>query len=560
MTAAPDNLPPLRVGVILPDERVPAWIDHLLRRIIDAEFVRLAAWSTSPVATSDRKTKPCPKPLWLYRKLEGVIAPAAHNALKPVDAGDILATVPRRHHATAERPNDVKPPASTAHARLIDPVDVVIDLTDGASTDLSTMQPRLGAWVVRGGPNGEDPIEQLGVREFVERATPLHTWIVRTHPDRADDLLDRAVHAVDLSSLARTRSRACRHLADLAMRCLRRAWDGRLGEHLARPERAEPARQAPSGAQQLRDRPQPSIGIGLITKQASRFVRNRITTKLNHYRWELAIRPITQPDRLPDNLDGFRAIQPPPDRLWADPMALDLGDKTHLFFEDMALGGRRGVISYGTLTPEGQIDNVTTVLETDGHLSYPFVLKCDDQVYMVPESADTHSVMLYRAVEFPRRWEPVATLFEGVRAVDATMLQHDKRWWLFTNIAPQGGSTNVMLHLFSADSPRGPWRPHRLNPIVSDVRRARPAGAIVTLDGVLHRPAQDCSQNYGGGVVFNRIDRLDEQRYEETPVGRLTPEPDSPWLGVHTYTRAAGFEIIDRWRFVRRTRGAARDA
>ena len=40
-----------------------------------------------------------------------------------------------------------------------------------------------------------------------------------------------------------------------------------------------------------------------------------------------------------------------------------------------------------------------------------------------------------------------------------------------------------MCHVFHADSPFGPFTPHRRNPVKSDVRSARPAGKLFTWNG-----------------------------------------------------------------------------
>jgi hypothetical protein len=67
----------------------------------------------------------------------------------------------------------------------------------------------------------------------------------------------------------------------------------------------------------------------------------------------------------------------------------------------------------------------------------------------------------------------------------------------------------------------------------------------------LIRPAQDCSQTYGGAVVLNAVLRLDSEGYEEEPVRRLGPQPGSyPW-GIHTFCPAGNMTLVDgkTWRF-----------
>ena len=41
---------------------------------------------------------------------------------------------------------------------------------------------------------------------------------------------------------------------------------------------------------------------------------------------------------------------------------------------------------------------------------------------------------LFRAVKFPTRWEFVKDLLTDVSAVDATVFEHDRHWYLFASV------------------------------------------------------------------------------------------------------------------------------
>src|SRR5262249_21906103 len=140
--------------------------------------------------------------------------------------------------------------------------------------------------------------------------------------------------------------------------------------------------------------------------------------------------------------------------------------------------------------------------------------------YMIPETAARRTVDLYRASHFPWRWERHATLIPDVRAVDTTVAEIDGRWWLFTCIGP-GAQSADELFIYHAETPLGPFVPHRKNPVKSDVRSARPAGRPFHWDGGWYRPAQDCAGRYGRATVMNRIVRIDPDGYEEVDVARI---------------------------------------
>ena len=53
------------------------------------------------------------------------------------------------------------------------------------------------------------------------------------------------------------------------------------------------------------------------------------------------------------------------------------------------------------------------VLREPFHLSFPHVFSFDDEVFMVPETLGAGAVRLYRAIDFPDRWELAGELVRG---------------------------------------------------------------------------------------------------------------------------------------------------
>ena len=140
---------------------------------------------------------------------------------------------------------------------------------------------------------------------------------------------------------------------------------------------------------------------------------------------------------------------------------------------------------------------------------------------------------------------------QDVRIVDATLHETADRWWLFGNVGDGRISTHEELHLFSADTPMGPWTPHPGNPIVADPRMARPAGKLFEWHGRWYRPAQDCGVRYGSAVWIQEILALTPQHYSERPHRRLAPEALSGSNRMHTLNRDAWLSVVDghhdRW-------------
>ena len=283
----------------------------------------------------------------------------------------------------------------------------------------------------------------------------------------------------------------------------------------------------------------------LFVKFATRAGRRKLSNLTHVNQWFLAYELGTGDGGPAECLYQFRKLFPPADRFWADPFPVYSQGSFFIFLEESPIGIDQGHISIMEITGSGKVTPCETVLERDYHLSYPFVFSWRDQWYMIPETCQVGRVEVYKSVEFPRRWELLQVLLDDVRAVDTTLVQRDGRWWMFTNIAPFGGSTWDELHVFFSDNPLGPWTPHARNPVKSDVRSARPAGRLFELRGKLIRPAQDCSSGYGSGIVMHQIDRLTPTEFAEREVARILPHWHPRIRGTHTYNWIPGLTVID---------------
>ncbi len=260
--------------------------------------------------------------------------------------------------------------------------------------------------------------------------------------------------------------------------------------------------------------------------------------------WFVAVRRrMDGPDAF--DLKDFYVLKPPRDRFYADPFVAERGERSYLFFEELVFAERKGVISCIEFNEQGFIGSPSVVLEAEHHLSYPFLFEWEGQTYMLPESRDSGRIELFRAVDFPLRWEFAGCLLEDVWAVDATIFEREGRFWMFAGGVKKNGKINSELFLYYADSPLGPWLPHAHNPVVVDASRARPAGQVFIHEGLLIRPGQDCSQSYGGAIVLNRIDLLSPKEYEETPVRTLRPEWFPAGKGTHTLNHSEHYQTAD---------------
>jgi hypothetical protein len=242
---------------------------------------------------------------------------------------------------------------------------------------------------------------------------------------------------------------------------------------------------------------------------------------------------------------GWRELPDNRLRFYSDPFPVEKDGRTYVFVEDLEHRLNRGVISVVEFDARGPIGTPRPVLDTGSHLSYPFVFEHGGEMWMVPESCSAATVDLYRAERFPDGWVKQATLVAGVVASDATLFEHEGRWWMFATVQDEGGSYSDALHLWSAPELTGPWTPHRRNPVLVDLATARPGGRIVKRGNKLIRPFQDCRNGYGAALGLAEITRLDDDGFEQRVETILQPGPLWPGRRLHTLNRAGRLECID---------------
>jgi hypothetical protein len=429
--------------------------------------------------------------------------------------------------------------------------DVVIRL-DGATHPLDRWPaPALGTWTLEHGvdlPSGYRP-EPLGLAPgcpemLLGRVVTISRLVATTGDEKR--VLGQIVSRVDRVSLRRGSRGHISKLAGLVSRTLsavRR--DGSLPDSIAGLPSVTPAR----GATRLGTA---KIAVGLARIPVG-YVHRLIRRKAFPERWVVVIsRPHHDPRRVAAR--PLQYLDAPRGREWADPFPLHTPDGDLLFIEEYVRATHRGRLAVVELddSPRGW-RSVETILDLPAHLSYPFIFQWSGSWYLLPEQAATNGLQLYVAEAFPTTWRWHSTSLD-VPASDATVAEIDGRWWLFTAIAPVDGTAADELHLFHAATPLGPWTAHARNPVVSDVRSARPAGRLFRRDGAWYRVAQNGAISYGHSIVIVRIDRIDLDGYRESVVDEIRPDWAPRLIATHTLNSDDDITAMDVLRIEPRLR------
>lgn len=477
--------PSLRVGVILSSATQPAWVCRVLSHIRAAH--RLAFVS---IVSSSAKAAEAVSPSW-FRRVDDAIFGRKRDGMTPCDVQPLLDGVP------SERAD----------------ADVVLALAPYEDAG------RARVWT----------IDKDGLWEFATRRPTLRAVLRANGEVRAET-----------SAMPEPAS-------------FRRAMS-RLGLRTAAMIEHELSRQSAAGSPQEQAvpapaphalRPAPSMPRMLSRSviSAAEYVRQTVRYRWTRGHWSIAF-------AFGAGLDfrRYHRVVPPRDRLWADPFVVARGDRAWIFIEELLYSENRGVISVMEVHRDGTWSPPRRVLERPYHLSYPCVFEWTGEFFMLPETQQNGTIELYRCVDFPYRWEPDMVLMAGMNAVDSTIFEAHGRWWMYTATDSGDGAGFDRLWLYHAPSPRGPWTPHRQNPLECNVIGGRPAGRPFVRDGKLLRAGQVGAPWYGHAMQLREIVTLTPDAWEEREVAMLPPDWDRGLDGTHTLNVDGEVAVIDALR------------
>lgn len=271
-----------------------------------------------------------------------------------------------------------------------------------------------------------------------------------------------------------------------------------------------------------------------------RTIKFRIVKKLFFEQWVILF-------KLGDkstSLKNFKYIFPKSGML-ADPIVVVKNEKYFVFVEESEKMDKKGHISIIEIDKNGKNSEPEKILELPYHVSYPYVFEYNKKYFMIPESHENKTIQIFKCDKFPKEWSLEQVIMENIDAVDTTLFEFNNKWWLFTSVRQNNSLFHDELFIFYSDNPISQkWISHPMNPILSDIRKARQAGRIFHKDGKIFRPAQDGSISYGHRIIINEITVLNEEKYEEKIVDIIEPST-SKITGIHTYSFDEKITLLD---------------
>jgi glycosyltransferase involved in cell wall biosynthesis len=236
-------------------------------------------------------------------------------------------------------------------------------------------------------------------------------------------------------------------------------------------------------------------------------------------------------------LDGqaFVTIDQPKNTFWADPFPIQKDGTTYVFYEFLNPETPKGEIDFIRLNENNAIVEQAKAIHNATHFSFPNVFEREDAFFMLPENSQSGQLNLYKAEQFPHKWNLYKTLIDNIHLLDPVWVEHNGMYYIFANeIHEFEYENNNSLNIyFSEDLFSSNWTPHPMNPVVTDAQFARNAGRIINNNGTLFRVSQNCAKSYGAEVNLMAIKTLNTSTYEEILYKTIKGPSNSH--GLHTY-------------------------
>lgn len=272
--------------------------------------------------------------------------------------------------------------------------------------------------------------------------------------------------------------------------------------------------------------------------------------KLSLSDWNIAIRKsISEPIYNNKNIEVFYPIPHIENYWFADPILFEHSGDIFLFVEAFNKLKNKGEIGFFEII-DGKPVNYSTVIELDYHMSYPYVFNYNGDVYMIPESGNGNTLLLYKADQFPYKWKKLCCLIEG-QYRDSTIYRYKDSIYLFTY--KRTDHNRYIWHKYTCYLYKLNMENFSLQLIeeYTDVsKELRPAGYVMESDDVIIHATQKCDRIYGEAITFWKkkmttcswkdSDKIRTLSYENVMI-----EGEGKPITIHTYSTAGGYEVID---------------
>ncbi|WP_163921979.1 hypothetical protein [Photobacterium sp. Alg240-V54] len=247
------------------------------------------------------------------------------------------------------------------------------------------------------------------------------------------------------------------------------------------------------------------------------------------------------------SLSESTIIENPDNHYLADPFIIKQGNKHYCFVEDYDFAVRKGLITVYEIDPKGY-KYLGVALEEEFHLSYPYLFRDGDNLYMCPESCSAKDIRLYKCVNFPLEWKLEKILIKNISAADTNIVKVDSTWWMMSNVDSSllGNDHYSELHLFySKDLLNGDWVEHKSNPVIYNASIGRNGGLFFDDENIYRvYQIQGCDL-YGKSFGVSKVNEISRYKYEEDIQFEVAADYFDSIVATHTFNFTEGLIVLD---------------
>lgn len=225
---------------------------------------------------------------------------------------------------------------------------------------------------------------------------------------------------------------------------------------------------------------------------------------------------------------------------FADPFILDVTEsEIHLLVEEYYKPIRRGriarlILDKGTY----ELKRKDVVLELSTHLSFPAIIRKDNNVFIYPENGESGELNLYRYNPETNECKKV-NLILNEPVADAVIAHIDGIDWLFCTKQPDPNGNK--LYVFKKEK-SGCFK--AVDEYLFEENVARMAGDFFEYNGKLYRPTQECNIQYGHAVTLQEV-LHNNGKFVFKEVRRMHSVHPSLNIGMHTFNMYGGVVVTD---------------
>lgn len=229
---------------------------------------------------------------------------------------------------------------------------------------------------------------------------------------------------------------------------------------------------------------------------------------------------------------------------FADPFILNANDKTiTLLVEEYEYTTNKGILSEIVVDRKDfSLLSVRPILKQDTHLSYPYYIFDNGKLLITPESAKRNEVGVYSFSEKGQLELEKCIIDDAL--LDTQLAKINGKFYAFgVKETSEGLDATKKLYIYQSDNLYGPYM--EIQQIINTKNEERGAGLIFECANRLIRPAQNCNNGYGKGVILYEL-ILRNGKFTEIELARFDANPLSKnGLCLHTFNVYKNLIAVD---------------